>query len=231
MLRPELRHGPIYVEEPLLIEASAVSFQTSELADDKDEDRSHDDVDIVSEGKIIKLNGDIGSRVCVHDLKVGKVSLMRESKCRQPTCKAVGSDSESPDLKRHFDLEPEPSDLESEPVIKKKRKTTSPQPASAQSDPSSKDSHQTTKQAGRSKVSKCVHGRRKSRCRDCGGGSICEHGREKSRCKECGGGSICEHGRIKSQCKDCGGSSFCEHGRIKYRCKECRPRRAAAPPD
>ena len=26
-------------------------------------------------------------------------------------------------------------------------------------------------------------------------GTICEHGRQRSQCKECGGGSICEHGR------------------------------------
>jgi len=32
----------------------------------------------------------------------------------------------------------------------------------------------------------------------------CEHGRRKSRCKECGGGSICEHGRRKDNCKFCG---------------------------
>jgi len=68
---------------------------------------------------------------------------------------------------------------------------------------------------------KCEHGRQKSQCKECGGGSICEHGRIKSQCKECGGGSICEHGRIKSQCKECGGSAFCEHGKRKSTCKEC----------
>ena len=68
----------------------------------------------------------------------------------------------------------------------------------------------------------CEHGRRKSRCKECGGSSFCEHGRRKSRCKDCGGSSICEHGRRKAQCKECGGSSFCEHGRGKYRCKECK---------
>ena len=51
----------------------------------------------------------------------------------------------------------------------------------------------------------CEHGRVRSKCKECGGGSICEHGRERHRCKECGGGSICEHGRIRSRCKDCGG--------------------------
>jgi hypothetical protein len=32
---------------------------------------------------------------------------------------------------------------------------------------------------------------------------ICEHGRVRSKCKECGGGSICEHGRVRSRCKEC----------------------------
>ena len=50
----------------------------------------------------------------------------------------------------------------------------------------------------------CEHGRRRDRCKECGGGSICEHGRQRSRCKECGGGSLCEHGRMRSRCKECG---------------------------
>ena len=49
----------------------------------------------------------------------------------------------------------------------------------------------------------------------------CEHGRKRSRCKECGGSYICEHGRERSHCKECGGSSFCEHGRQQSKCKEC----------
>jgi hypothetical protein len=68
---------------------------------------------------------------------------------------------------------------------------------------------------------KCEHGRKKSRCKQCGGAYICEHGREKSKCKQCGGASICEHGRIKSHCKQCGGASICEHGRQKSTCKQC----------
>ena len=67
----------------------------------------------------------------------------------------------------------------------------------------------------------CPHGRRRTRCKECGGSLICEHGRERSDCKECGGGSICEHGRRRSRCKECGGSQICEHGRLRYRCKEC----------
>jgi hypothetical protein len=68
---------------------------------------------------------------------------------------------------------------------------------------------------------KCEHNRKKSNCKECGGGSICKHNRIKSRCKECGGGSICEHNRRKSECKECGGSQICEHNRIKSACKEC----------
>ena len=68
---------------------------------------------------------------------------------------------------------------------------------------------------------KCEHGRVRSVCKECGGGSICEHGRRRYTCKECGGGSICEHGRHRSQCKDCGGSGICEHGRVRHCCKEC----------
>ena len=69
--------------------------------------------------------------------------------------------------------------------------------------------------------SACPHGRRRTRCKECGGASICEHGRVRYHCKECGGGSICEHGRERSQCKECGGSQICEHGRQRTRCKEC----------
>ena len=69
----------------------------------------------------------------------------------------------------------------------------------------------------------CEHGRQRSRCKECGGGSICEHDRVRSVCKECGGGSICEHGRVRSQCKECkGGASICAHSMRKSACKECR---------
>uniref|UniRef100_A0A0G4I1Q0 CBM20 domain-containing protein n=1 Tax=Chromera velia CCMP2878 TaxID=1169474 RepID=A0A0G4I1Q0_9ALVE len=35
---------------------------------------------------------------------------------------------------------------------------------------------------------------------------LCLHGRVRSQCKLCGGGSVCEHGRQRSKCKDCGGA-------------------------
>jgi hypothetical protein len=78
------------------------------------------------------------------------------------------------------------------------------------------------KKRSRCKVCRaCPHGRQRSQCKECGGGSICEHGRQRSQCKECGGGSICEHGRQRSRCKECGGSQICEHGRRRSQCKEC----------
>ena len=71
------------------------------------------------------------------------------------------------------------------------------------------------------KKSKCVHGRVKRLCKDCGGSGICSHGRQKNTCKECGGPGICPHGRVKSRCKECGGRGICPHGRLKQQCKEC----------
>ncbi|XRB22618.1 hypothetical protein RI054_31g124700 [Pseudoscourfieldia marina] len=41
----------------------------------------------------------------------------------------------------------------------------------------------------------CVHNRRRSRCKECGGSEVCVHNRQRSRCKECGGKSICVHNR------------------------------------
>lgn len=67
----------------------------------------------------------------------------------------------------------------------------------------------------------CIHGRRKSQCKVCGGSEICAHGRRKTRCRECKGSEICAHDRRKSQCKDCGGSEICVHGRRKAQCLEC----------
>ena len=68
---------------------------------------------------------------------------------------------------------------------------------------------------------KCIHGRQKSRCRDCGGSEICIHDKFKSTCRECGGGSICIHDKFKSQCRECGGSSICIHNKFKSTCREC----------
>ena len=69
---------------------------------------------------------------------------------------------------------------------------------------------------------KCIHKRRRSQCKDCGGGAICEHKRIRRECKDCGGSAICEHKRIRSRCKDCGGGAICEHKRIRSQCKDCK---------
>ena len=68
---------------------------------------------------------------------------------------------------------------------------------------------------------RCENGRKRSRCKECGGSSICEHRRQRHQCKECGGASVCEHGRERSKCKECGGAGICEHGRVRSQCKEC----------
>ena len=60
-----------------------------------------------------------------------------------------------------------------------------------------------SEESGPSKTGKCMHGRRKHRCKECGDSAIREHGRLKHECKECGGSGICEHGRQKGGCKSC----------------------------
>ena len=51
------------------------------------------------------------------------------------------------------------------------------------------------------KLKTCIKCRdRQKRSRD---KNKCEHKRQKSKCKDCGGGSICEHKRQRSQCKEC----------------------------
>ena len=67
-----------------------------------------------------------------------------------------------------------------------------------------------------------AHGKRKDRCKECGGSAFCEHGKQKQRCKECKGVSICEHGKQKAACKKCKGSSICEHENYRTQCKECK---------
>jgi hypothetical protein len=50
---------------------------------------------------------------------------------------------------------------------------------------------------------KCLHGRRKDRCRDCNGTGFCEHDKRRSNCRQCKGTAICEHDRHKRHCRDC----------------------------
>ena len=68
---------------------------------------------------------------------------------------------------------------------------------------------------------KCPHNRRKSRCKECKGGSICVHNCIRSQCKECKGGSICVHNRRKSYCYEC----------KKYKYYECLENKDNTIPD
>ena len=68
---------------------------------------------------------------------------------------------------------------------------------------------------------KCVHGRQKSKCKECGGSGICPHRRQKQVCTECGGSAICPHSKQKYMCKECGGRGICQHGRQNHQCKPC----------
>ena len=68
---------------------------------------------------------------------------------------------------------------------------------------------------------KCEHGKRKSRCIECGGSEICNHNKRRSRCIECGGSEICEHKKNRICCIDCGGSQICEHNKNKSSCRTC----------
>jgi hypothetical protein len=54
-----------------------------------------------------------------------------------------------------------------------------------------------------SKHKRCVHGKRRGICRDCGGGSFCKHNRQRQTCKPCRGGSVCEHNRLRHACSVC----------------------------
>lgn len=67
----------------------------------------------------------------------------------------------------------------------------------------------------------CVHNKRKSLCVSCGGSELCNHNKEKHKCRECKGSSFCVHDIRKNYCKICGGASLCEHGRQKQHCTDC----------
>ena len=63
--------------------------------------------------------------------------------------------------------------------------------------------------AAKAARSRCVHGRQKNKCKECGGRNVCEHGRQRQMCKECwrsgtGGSGFCEHERQWSCCKASG---------------------------
>jgi hypothetical protein len=68
---------------------------------------------------------------------------------------------------------------------------------------------------------KCEHGRQKSACKECKGGSVCEHDRLRTTCKECKGGAICKHNLHRADCRECKSLNFCEHNKRKNLCREC----------
>jgi hypothetical protein len=76
---------------------------------------------------------------------------------------------------------------------------------------------------------KCPHGKRKSRCKDCGGNAICDHKILRIDCRNCGGTRVskCHHGFSKKICKICNPQIVCQHSRIKYRCDTCKNLRKA----
>lgn len=67
----------------------------------------------------------------------------------------------------------------------------------------------------------CIHNKLRTRCVECGGGSICEHHRRRADCKLCKGSNICIHEKRKDSCKQCMGTSYCEHNKLRKNCKEC----------
>ncbi len=72
------------------------------------------------------------------------------------------------------------------------------------------------------KNQKCLHNKRASLCKECGGEYLCHHGRVKRQCKLCSGASMCVHGRRVVLCRECGGGALCEHGCQKRQCKNCK---------
>lgn len=72
------------------------------------------------------------------------------------------------------------------------------------------------------KPKKCIHDKRKERCKVCGGSSICIHNKRKDSCKECGKKNFCEHNKAKNYCKTCKGKSICVHNKQKSLCVDCK---------
>ena len=70
-------------------------------------------------------------------------------------------------------------------------------------------------------VAICMHNKRKTYCKQCGGGALCEHNLQRTHCKKCNGSGICHHGKFKSYCKQCNGRSICPHNVSKSTCKKC----------
>ena len=70
-------------------------------------------------------------------------------------------------------------------------------------------------------VNLCEHGKRRARCRECGGSEYCEHGKRRAQCRECDGSQICTHGKQRAFCRECDGSQICTHGKQRTQCLSC----------
>jgi len=67
----------------------------------------------------------------------------------------------------------------------------------------------------------CEHGKRKTVCVPCKGGSICIHQKQRYWCELCGNHARCIHGKQKSRCVECRGVGTCMHGKMRSRCSHC----------
>lgn len=72
---------------------------------------------------------------------------------------------------------------------------------------------------------KCPCGKKRSVCKEHGGGGLCSCGKIRSQCKEHGGGTFCPCGKARSRCKEHGGGSYCQHDKIRGNCAVCKAQR------
>ena len=71
---------------------------------------------------------------------------------------------------------------------------------------------------------RCLHGKEKYYCYDCGGKGACACHKRKARCKIHGGHLLCKpHGIELYYCKRCKGKGICDHGFKKRHCRKCVP--------
>ena len=71
------------------------------------------------------------------------------------------------------------------------------------------------------KMLRCVHDKRPTSCKECGGSHICEHKRRKYDCVRCSGSRTCIHKKRKTDCMLCSGANNCRHKRSKMHCIHC----------
>ncbi len=54
-------------------------------------------------------------------------------------------------------------------------------------------------------------------------GRYCPHLRKRTVCKDCGGGSYCVHDKLKTMCRDCDLEFICVHKNHRTDCRICSP--------